>query len=67
MIIDLLFTFDPITEEQNGTVKIPTDLSLNDTLKFEIMIADVSTTGYGSIGIDTGEPIAVLLYDNNCK
>lgn len=61
---DLLFEFQPVTEEQNSSIKIPNDLNLGQE-EFKLEIAEVNATGYGRIvGVDTGEPITVNLYDN---
>lgn len=62
-----LFIFDSSTEEKNVTINIPHNLWLEDTLQFQVIIVEVSATDYGRIDVDTGEPINVTLYDNNCK
>ena len=54
-------------DERNATVEIPNHLSLVDGGKFEIIITEVNVKGYGRIYVDTGEPITVTIYDNDCK
>ena len=61
--------FESNTKQQNVTFQIRQniDLSVNDVLKFEIKIANVTVKGYGKVNVDTGKPVNVTLYDNVCK